>query len=98
MWATMTEIQLLCHSEHTYETNILGYHINNKSSVHGLTIVEGFLFLTRERQAIIERDTSCGGSSTHWCIQTLLVLLHALVLLSHGRLHMESEPMSYCSE
>ena len=31
-------------------------------------------------------------------IQTLFVLLHALLLLSHGRLHVESEPMSNCSE
>ena len=42
---TMTEIQLVCYSEHTYiqyETNILQDHVNNKNSVHGLAVLTGF--------------------------------------------------------
>ncbi len=44
-WATMTEIQLVCYSEHTYNMRhirILVDHVNNKNSVHGLAVLTGF--------------------------------------------------------
>ena len=51
MWATMTEIQLLC------ESNMkLVYHINNKSSAHGLTVADEIPFLTRERQTQVVKE------------------------------------------
>ena len=46
MWATMTEIQLLCESR-THNMKLV-YHINNKSSAHGLTVADEIPFLTRK--------------------------------------------------
>ena len=53
-WATMTEIQLLCKSR-THNMKLV-YHINNKSSAHGLTVADEIHFLTRERQTQVVKE------------------------------------------
>ena len=53
-WATMTEIQLLCESR-THNMKLV-YHINNKSSAHGLTVADEIPFLTRERQTQVVKE------------------------------------------
>ena len=71
-------------------------HEQQELCTHCLTVMDRFLILIRERHAIAGTETSGWGSSTHWCIQALFVLLHASFLLSHERFQVEKELMSHC--